>query len=58
MINRLQSETAARIQVAPGQPNLGLVLVLFIWYFNHVTDGSEVNGERSVSICGTPETVE
>ncbi|XP_019852923.1 PREDICTED: far upstream element-binding protein 1-like isoform X2 [Amphimedon queenslandica] len=38
MINKLQAESGAKIQVAP--------------------DGSEVSGERSVSISGTPDTVE
>lgn len=38
MINKLQLESNAKIQVAP--------------------DGTEVNGERNVTICGLPDTVE
>jgi far upstream element-binding protein len=38
MINKLQADSGAKIQVAP--------------------DGSEINGERQVSISGSPDTVE
>lgn len=56
MINKLQAESSARIQVAPGTdmhgPESDYACMLYC------IDGSEVNGLRAVSICGTPETVE
>jgi len=57
MISRLQAESGARIQVAPGilnmlQHSFMLKFVLFL------IDGSEINGERQVTISGTQDTVE
>ena len=66
MINKLQAESSARIQVAPGTANLltsysVLICVGYLCVCVCVcvcADGSEINGERGVTICGTPDTVE
>ena len=35
----------------------GIIIQKLIYVYVHV-DGTEINGERNVTICGTPETVE
>ena len=63
MITRLQAESGARIQVAPGNAFavcdliISLYICIYTMYFLFV-DGSEINGERQVTISGTQDTVE
>jgi len=55
MISRLQAESGARIQVAPGiVKGFNIAMLRFLL----LIDGSEINGERQVTISGTQDTVE
>ena len=57
MISRLQAESGARIQVAPGIL-LKMLQHSYVGNFYVLIDGSEINGERQVTISGTQDTVE
>ena len=56
MINRLQAESGARLQVAPGNAYFDQFLM---FSFNGSNpDGSEINGERQVTIYGNTDAIE